>query len=73
MASYFPEAGNVNGSNTDVCSDVAGPLSSGSDALFELSDRSTSRIFTIFPTTSTNGRHLGFERDYNSHSAFWGV
>ena len=24
MASYFPEAGNLNGSNTDMCSDVAG-------------------------------------------------
>ena len=30
MASYFPEAGNLNGSNDDVCSDVAGPSSSGS-------------------------------------------
>ena len=24
MASYFPEAGNLNGSNADMCSDVAG-------------------------------------------------
>ena len=24
MASYFPEAGNINGSNVDMCSDVAG-------------------------------------------------
>ena len=38
MASYFPEAENVNGSNADMCSDVAGPSSSGSGHLFELSD-----------------------------------
>ena len=36
----FPEVGNVNGSNADVCSDVAGPSSSGSGDLIELSDRS---------------------------------
>ena len=40
MASYFPEAGNLNGSNTEMCYDVAGPSSSGSGDLFELSDRS---------------------------------
>ena len=33
-ASYFPEAGNLIGSNTDMCSDVAGPSSSGSGDLF---------------------------------------
>ena len=40
MASYFPEEGNLNGRNTDMCSDVAGPSSSGSGDLFELSERS---------------------------------
>ena len=40
MASYFPKAGNLNGSNADICSDVAGPSSSGSGDLFEPSDRS---------------------------------
>ena len=40
MALYFPEAGNLNGSNVDMCSDVAGLSSSGSGDLFELSDRS---------------------------------
>ena len=25
MKSYFPEAGNLNGSNAEMCSDVAGP------------------------------------------------
>ena len=39
MASYFPEAGNLNCSNADICSGVAGPSSSGSGDLFELSDR----------------------------------
>ena len=29
MASYFPEAGNLNGSNSDMCSDVAGTLIGG--------------------------------------------
>ena len=28
------------------------------------------RTFTNSPTTSTSGRHLGFERDYNYHTAF---
>ena len=40
MASYFPEVGNLKGSNADMCSDVAGPLISGLGDLFELSDRS---------------------------------
>ena len=43
MALYFPEAGSLNGSNADRCSDVAGPSSSGMGDLFELSDRSCIR------------------------------
>ena len=39
MASYFPEARNLNGSNADMCSDVAGPSSSNSGNLLELSER----------------------------------
>ena len=70
MASYFPEAGNLNGSNANMCSDVAEPSSSGSGDLFELSDRSRSRTFTISSTTS---RHLRFEVDDNSHTAFRGM
>ena len=38
MASSFPEAGNLKGSNADMCFDVAGPSNSDSDDLFELSD-----------------------------------
>ena len=38
MASYFSEAGNLNGRNVDMCPDVAGPSGSGSGDLFELSD-----------------------------------
>ena len=48
MASYFPEAGNLNGSNADMCSDVTGPWSSGSGDLFELSDRSNETIILLF-------------------------
>ena len=60
LASYFPEAGNLNSSNADMCSDVA-----------ELSGRSNE---TISPTTSTyTSHHLRFEYDYNFHSTFWGT
>ena len=71
MASYFPEGGNLNGNNADMCSDVAGPLLSGLGNLFELSDRSQILYFYYFPTTGTTGCHLGFEHDYNYHTAFW--
>ena len=54
MASFFPDAGNLNGSNADMCSDVTGPSSSSSSDLFELSDL----VLIISPTTSTAGRHL---------------
>ena len=45
-ASYFPEVRNLNGSNADTSSDVAGLSSRGSG---ELSDSSRSRTFTISP------------------------
>ena len=71
MASYSFEAGNLNGSNADMRSDVAGPPSSGSSDLFELSHRSNETITLLFPPlTCTTDRHLGFERHYNSHTAF---
>ena len=44
IASYFPKAGNVNGSNANVCSDMAGPSISGSRDLFKLSDGSEKKI-----------------------------
>ena len=40
MALYFPKAGNLKGSNADMCSDVAGLSSSSSSNLFVLSDGS---------------------------------
>ena len=40
MVSYFPEAGNLNRRNAEMCSDVAWPSSSGLGDLSELSDRS---------------------------------
>ena len=49
MASHFPEAGNLNGSNADTYSVVAGPSCSGSGVLFELSDRSNETIILLFP------------------------
>ena len=56
MASYFPEAGNLNSSNTDMCPDVAGPSSSGSGDLFEVSyrlfhlDLALDPVLLLFPT-----------------------
>ena len=40
MASYFPDAGKLNGSNADMCFDVTGPSMCGSGDSFEISDRS---------------------------------
>ena len=48
MVSYFPEAGNLNGSNANMCSNVAGSWSSSSGDLFELSDRSNETIILLF-------------------------
>ena len=75
MALYFPEAGNLNGSNADMCSNVAGPLSSSLGDFFDFGSSYRSCTFTIkfSPTTCTNDCHLGFERDYNSHTTFQGV
>ena len=40
MESHFPKAGNLNGSNADMCCYVADPSNSGLGDLFELSARS---------------------------------
>ena len=48
MGSYFREAGDLNGGNTDICSDVAGSSSRSSGDLFELSDRSNETIILLF-------------------------
>ena len=45
MAPYFPEAGNLNGRDANMCFDVAGPSSSGSGDLFEPSDKSNTTYF----------------------------
>ena len=72
MALYFPKAEKSNGSNADMCSDVAGPLISGSGDFICLTFQKDhrSRTFIISPTISTTSRHLGFERHYNYHTAF---
>ena len=67
MAPYFPEAGNLYGSNAEMCFNVVGLSSSHSGDLFEVLDRSNK---IISPTTSPNGHHLGFERGYNFHTTF---
>ena len=36
IASYFPVGENLDGSNADICSDVAGPSSSGSEVCLTL-------------------------------------
>ena len=57
IASYIPEAGNLNGSYAVMSFDVAGPSSSRSGDLFELSERSNETIILLFPllvTTSSN-------------------
>ena len=50
MALYFPEAGNLNGSNANMCSDLAGPSSSGSGDSFKVSDKWTlDPVLLLFP------------------------
>ena len=49
MAQYFPAAVYLNSRNSDMCFDVAGPSSSGSGDLFELSDRLNTTHFYYFP------------------------
>ena len=71
VASFFPEAGNLNSSNADMCSDVARPSISGSGSIYlSFQIHHKFRTFTIPPTTSTTGRHLGFERENNYQNAF---
>ena len=52
MASYFLEAGNLNGGNDGMCSDVAGPSSGGSGDFFDFGSSSRFRTFTISSTAS---------------------
>ena len=60
---FSPKQKLFNGRNADICSDVAGPSSSGSGDFLLCT-------FAISPTTNTTGRHLRFDRDYNFHTAF---
>ena len=73
LASYFYEAGNLSGSNADMRSEwlghrVRAPRGVGGCLGFQIGK--ILRTFTISSTTSTFGVHLGFERDYNYHTAF---
>ena len=76
MASYFPEEGNLNGSIADmtcILMWIGRGVDRGSGDLFELSDRSNKTDPESIKGPRTTGRHFGFERDYNSHTAFRGV
>ena len=66
----FPAAGCLNGSMlTCLVMWLGGRVAARAIFLsFQIGQRS--RTFTIPPTTSTYSRHLGFERYYNSHTAF---
>ena len=53
MASYFPEAGNLNGSNADMCSDVDGHGRLVAQAIcLTLEIALRCRTFIILPATS---------------------
>ena len=52
MGSYFPEAENLNGSNADICSDVAGPSSSGSGDFSHLGP-TLDPVLLLFPPQLT--------------------
>ena len=69
MASYFLEVGNLNGRNADMCH-VLGPRVAARGICFRFQMGQILRTVTISPITITTGRHLGFERDYNYHTAF---
>ena len=49
IVSYFHEAGNLSDSNAGMCSDMTEPSGSGTDDLYELSDRSNTSYFYYFP------------------------
>ena len=49
IPSYLPAVGSLKGRNTYMCSDVAGPSSSGSSDLFELSDMSNETVNLLYP------------------------
>ena len=69
MASYLPEAGNSNGSNTDMCSMWLGHLLAAWALFLSFQIDHRSRTLTISPTASNTSCLLGFEHDYNYHTA----
>ena len=73
MVSFFPEVGNLNGSNANICSDVAGHQVAVRAICFDFGSSSRSRTLTISTTISTTDRYLGFGRDYNYYTPLRGV
>ena len=71
MASYFPEAENLNGRNADMCSMWLSRQVAALGICLSFQIGQIQRTFTNSPnTSSTAGLHLGFQRDYNYHAAF---
>ena len=56
-----------------MCSDVAGLSVAARAICLSFQKGQILSTFTISSTTSTTSVHLGFERDYNYHTAFRGV
>ena len=74
LPSYFPEAGDLIGSDVDIVFLMwLGRWVVALAICLSFGSCFRSRTFTISPSTSTTGCHLGFECDYNSHTAFWSM
>ena len=72
MASYFPEAGNLNGRRLTCARMWLGRRVAVRGICLSFQIGQILCTFSISPTTSTTGRQLAFERDYNYHTAFRG-
>ena len=72
-ASYFFEGVNLNGSKLTCVPMWLGRRVAARAICLSLKKGQILRTFTISSTASTTGIHLGFEHDYNYHTAFQGV
>ena len=72
-ASSFFEAVNLNGSKLICVLMWLGRRVAARVICLSFHKGQILRTFTISSTTSTTGVHLGFERDYNYHTAFRSV
>ena len=73
MVSYFPKEGNLNGVMLTCIVMWLGSRVTAWVICLTL-DLASDLVLLLFPPLlSTTGHHVGFNRDYNSHSAFRGV